>query len=200
MTDKPPMDEAALDAARQAMIERAAALPFFKLIGLEVVDLRPGWSLTKIAYRHDLCQPAQIMHGGIIATLIDTGIAYALLLSDAYLQVRAQLAGLGRPAREILAAGLGRRDLLRIDHPANGSADHPRRERRQERGRQRSRPRRFDLHGGLARSAARATNEAGERRPIKNGPPLAMRARMAGLTARITAALRLGATGLLPVC
>jgi acyl-CoA thioesterase len=80
------MDEAALDAARQAMIERAAALPFFKLIGLEIVDLRPGWSKTRIAFRHDLCQPAQIMHGGIIATLIDTGIAYALLLSDAYLK------------------------------------------------------------------------------------------------------------------
>jgi len=86
MSENPPMDEAALDAARQAMIERAAQLPLFKLIGLEIVDLRPGWSRTKIAYRHDLCQPAQIMHGGIIATLIDTGIAYALLLSDVFLK------------------------------------------------------------------------------------------------------------------
>jgi uncharacterized protein (TIGR00369 family) len=29
-----------------------------------------------------LTQPAQIMHGGIIATLIDTGIAHAILLTN----------------------------------------------------------------------------------------------------------------------
>ena len=96
MTDSQPLDRlpqsidlsdpAALDAARQAMIERARKLPFFQLIGLEIVDLKPGWSMTKLDYRVDLCQPAKIMHGGVIATLIDTGIAYSLLLTDAFLK------------------------------------------------------------------------------------------------------------------
>ena len=46
--------------------------------------MRPGWSMLKVAYRHDLTQPAMIMHGGIIATLIDTGIAHAILLTNVH--------------------------------------------------------------------------------------------------------------------
>lgn len=83
-TDPTPLDPA-LEQARQIMLDQAHRLPFFQLIGLEIEDLRPCWSRVKIAWRADLCQPAQIMHGGIIATLIDTGIAYALLLSDVYM-------------------------------------------------------------------------------------------------------------------
>lgn len=66
--------------ARERFLEHAREWPFFKLIGMEVVDMRPGWSLLKIAYRPDLTQPAMIMHGGIIATLVDTGIAHSILL------------------------------------------------------------------------------------------------------------------------
>ncbi|MBX3412693.1 MAG: PaaI family thioesterase [Pirellulales bacterium] len=58
------------------------ALEFFKLIGLRIVDLRPGWSKLEIDWRPDLCQPLGIMHGGVIATMIDSGIAYALVLSE----------------------------------------------------------------------------------------------------------------------
>ena len=43
-----------------------------------------GRSMLKVAYRHDLTQPAMIMHGGIIATLIDTGIAHAILLTNVH--------------------------------------------------------------------------------------------------------------------
>lgn len=69
---------------KQPVMEFANSLPFFKLIGLKIVDLGPGYSKAEIAYRNDLCQPAGIMHGGMIATLIDTGIAHALLLTDAF--------------------------------------------------------------------------------------------------------------------
>lgn len=61
--------------------------PFFKLIGMEVLDIEPCWSKLQIRYRNDLCQPAGIMHGGIIATLIDTGIAHALLMTEPYQEV-----------------------------------------------------------------------------------------------------------------
>jgi acyl-CoA thioesterase len=72
---------------KQAMLDFANSLPFFKLIGLRVVDLGDGYSKTEIAYRNDLCQPAGIMHGGLVATLVDTGIAHALLLTNAFREI-----------------------------------------------------------------------------------------------------------------
>jgi uncharacterized protein (TIGR00369 family) len=60
---------------------------------MQILDMRPGWSKTSIAFRPDLCQPAGIMHGGMIATLVDTGIAHALILTDTFHQAR--LAGGG---------------------------------------------------------------------------------------------------------
>ena len=65
-----------------ALRARAAALPFFQLIGLEVVDMRPGRCVLTIRHRADLAQPVGILHGGVTATLVDTGIAYAVLARD----------------------------------------------------------------------------------------------------------------------
>lgn len=59
--------------------ERARELPFFRLIGLRIVDVQPGRSVLSIEHRGDLTQPVGILHGGVTATLMDTGIAYALL-------------------------------------------------------------------------------------------------------------------------
>ncbi len=72
-----------------AMMEFAREFPFFKLIGLEILDARPGWSKTRITWRHDLTQPAGIMHGGVIATLIDTGIAHAITPTDFFQELLA---------------------------------------------------------------------------------------------------------------
>ncbi len=71
-------DSTYLDALRA----RAAALPFFRLIGLEVVDMQPGRSVLAIRHRPDLAQPVGILHGGVTAALVDTGIAYAILARD----------------------------------------------------------------------------------------------------------------------
>lgn len=38
--------------------------------------------MLSIEHRDDLTQPVGILHGGVTATLIDTGIAYALLSLD----------------------------------------------------------------------------------------------------------------------
>jgi uncharacterized protein (TIGR00369 family) len=59
------------------------------LIGLEVLDLGPGWSKTRLEHREDLSQPAGILHGGVMASLIDTGIAHALLMTDRFHELRA---------------------------------------------------------------------------------------------------------------
>lgn len=87
MTDKAPHAPSPeqIERARATILEQSRELPFFKLIGLEILEIEPCWSKVQIQFRPDLCQPAQIMHGGIIATLIDTGIAHALLLTPAFL-------------------------------------------------------------------------------------------------------------------
>jgi uncharacterized protein (TIGR00369 family) len=68
--------------SREGILAFAKQFPFFELVGLEVVDVGPGWSKTRLAYRDDLTQPAGIMHGGVITTLIDTGIAHALMIAE----------------------------------------------------------------------------------------------------------------------
>lgn len=80
-------DESNPQISKEQFIAFANRLKFHQLIGLETVDLAPGWSLSRIQYREDLTQPTGIMHGGIIATLIDTGIAHAILMTDAFQQV-----------------------------------------------------------------------------------------------------------------
>jgi uncharacterized protein (TIGR00369 family) len=75
---------------KQDILEFAKHFPFFNLIGLELLDLKPKWSLTRLTARPDLNQPAGIMHGGVIASLIDTGIAQALLLTDEFQAVVAE--------------------------------------------------------------------------------------------------------------
>ena len=75
-------------ATREDVIAFAADFPFFKLMGLEVLDVTPGRSTTRLAFRPDLTQPFGIMHGGVISTLIDTGIAHALILTDRFQQLR----------------------------------------------------------------------------------------------------------------
>lgn len=67
---------------RTELLATARQFPFFTLIGLEVLEIEPGRSTTRVAWRSDLAGPGGLMHGGIIASLIDTGTAYALLLCD----------------------------------------------------------------------------------------------------------------------
>lgn len=62
--------------------ERAADvlhnLPFAKLIGMRLVDLRLDLAVMKIEMRDDLRHPGGILHGGVTATLIDTAMAFAV--------------------------------------------------------------------------------------------------------------------------
>jgi acyl-CoA thioesterase len=74
--------------SREGILAFAEQFPFFRLIGLEVIDVAPGWSKTRLEHRSDLAQPAGILHGGVIASLIDTGIAHALLMTDRFRELR----------------------------------------------------------------------------------------------------------------
>jgi uncharacterized protein (TIGR00369 family) len=46
------------------------------------------WSKALLRFRSDLTQPVGIMHGGVIASLVDSGIAHALLLTDRFQELR----------------------------------------------------------------------------------------------------------------
>lgn len=54
------------------------SLPFSKLIGMKLVDLRPDEAVLSIEMRDDLRQPSGVLHGGVTATLIDTAMAFAV--------------------------------------------------------------------------------------------------------------------------
>ena len=54
-------------------------LPFARLMGMRLVELRPGEAVIKIEMRDDLRQPAGVLHGGVTATLIDTAMAFAVI-------------------------------------------------------------------------------------------------------------------------
>ncbi|MBC7901678.1 MAG: PaaI family thioesterase [Saprospiraceae bacterium] len=54
-------------------------LPFAKMIGMELVDMRTDEAVIKIEMRDELRQPAGVLHGGVTATLIDTAMAFAVI-------------------------------------------------------------------------------------------------------------------------
>jgi acyl-CoA thioesterase len=53
-------------------------LPFAKLMGMELVDVRPNEAVVKLEMRDDLRQPSGVLHGGVTATIIDTAMAFAV--------------------------------------------------------------------------------------------------------------------------
>lgn len=73
---------------KQKLIDFAKEFPFFRLLGFEVIDFGPKWARARIALREDLRNANGMMHGGVIATLIDAAITQAMLMTDEYQEVR----------------------------------------------------------------------------------------------------------------
>lgn len=70
---------AEISAEHRAFAENALhSLPFAKLIGMRLVDLKPDEAVIAIEMRDDLRQPSGVLHGGVTATLIDTAMAFAV--------------------------------------------------------------------------------------------------------------------------
>lgn len=53
-------------------------LPFARLIGMRLVDIRPNEAVVEMDMREDLKQPHGVLHGGVTATIIDTAMAFAV--------------------------------------------------------------------------------------------------------------------------
>ncbi len=67
------IDEAKKELARKVF----KGVPFVQLIGLELIDINPGEAVLRLKMRDELRQPHGVMHGGAIASLIDTATAFA---------------------------------------------------------------------------------------------------------------------------
>ena len=63
---------------RRFATDKLNNLPFAKLVGMRLVDIRPNEAVIEIEMRDDLKQPSGVLHGGVTATLIDTAMAFAV--------------------------------------------------------------------------------------------------------------------------
>jgi len=77
-----------LDKLKRKLLEFVRTFPLFRQLGFEPIDFGPRWAKMRIAFRDDLCNANGVMHGGIIATLIDASITQAMLMTDEYDAVR----------------------------------------------------------------------------------------------------------------
>ncbi|RMF12874.1 MAG: PaaI family thioesterase [Candidatus Dadabacteria bacterium] len=63
----------------QGLIASIRAAPFPAFLGLEKEAVRRDYARMRLRYRPELNQPAGIVHGGAIASLIDTAVVGAVL-------------------------------------------------------------------------------------------------------------------------
>ena len=66
------------DERRRRAVDRVDNLPFSKLLGMRLIDIRENKAVVRIEMRDDLRQPSGVLHGGVTATIIDTAMALAV--------------------------------------------------------------------------------------------------------------------------
>lgn len=65
---------------RQAVFERLQKqVPYWNLLGLELVDLKKGWARLRLPYSEKLGNSGGIAHGGAIFSLADAAVGTALI-------------------------------------------------------------------------------------------------------------------------
>jgi uncharacterized protein (TIGR00369 family) len=65
---------------KSALLKKAKSRnPFWGLIGMELVDVKIGWSRVRLPFKHELTHALGIAHGGSLFSLADTALAMALL-------------------------------------------------------------------------------------------------------------------------
>ncbi len=72
------MNDQIVDEGKQRAETALHNLPFAKLMGMRLVDIRPNEAVIELEMRDDLKQPSGVLHGGVTATLIDTAMAFAV--------------------------------------------------------------------------------------------------------------------------
>jgi uncharacterized protein (TIGR00369 family) len=71
---------AQLTAAQRERVERALdAVPFARLLGIQIESVRAGQAVLSLPVRDDHKQNHGVVHGGAIASLIDSSMAFAII-------------------------------------------------------------------------------------------------------------------------
>nr|MDO8080799.1 PaaI family thioesterase [Candidatus Freyarchaeota archaeon] len=52
--------------------------PFYKLLGMEILDIKENYSKLRIPWKKDLLQLQGVAHGGVVASIADAAVAIAL--------------------------------------------------------------------------------------------------------------------------
>ena len=74
------MNENKLNEALVARIHEAfASVPYAKFLGLELGEMKPGEANLHLEVRDELRQNRGVVHGGAVASLIDTASAFAVV-------------------------------------------------------------------------------------------------------------------------
>ena len=74
------MNENKLNEALVARIHEAfASVPYAKFLGLELGEMKPGEASLHLEVRDELRQNRGVVHGGAVASLIDTASAFAVV-------------------------------------------------------------------------------------------------------------------------
>lgn len=73
LKDLPPFSE-----ERQAWLRNYSPSPIFQLLDIRLLKLEPGFSLLELPVRKELTHNGGIVQGGIITTLADSAIAFAV--------------------------------------------------------------------------------------------------------------------------
>ena len=69
-----------LTEAQRQRVERALdTVPFAKLLGIQLVSVVSGHAVLALPIREELKQNNAIVHGGAIASLIDSAMAFAII-------------------------------------------------------------------------------------------------------------------------
>jgi len=59
--------------------ELANRSPYYRLLKMEILEIRKGKSVIQMPFRKNLTHPYGIVHGGAIASLADSAVAMALI-------------------------------------------------------------------------------------------------------------------------
>ena len=74
------MSEGRITTAQLRRIEKALTrVPFARLLGIELEDIASGTATLALDVRKELMQNQGVVHGGAIASLIDTATAFAII-------------------------------------------------------------------------------------------------------------------------
>ncbi len=67
------------EAYLKQVMKVANSSPYYRLLGMEVKEIKEGESRIQMPFKQDLTHPYGIAHGGAIASLADSAVAMALI-------------------------------------------------------------------------------------------------------------------------